>query len=53
MLNSYNKIQPSVSYTIKNFHYEMKEIKTTRIIKADSEIRSLRSDYREKLMKTR
>ena len=37
---------------MKNYHYEMKEQKLTKVIKADSEARSIRADYKRKLHKT-
>ena len=44
---------PRVTYRIKNYHFEMEEVKTTKKIKADSEATSMRQDYEKKLEKTR
>ena len=46
-------MMPRVTYTIRNYHFEMKEVKVMKTIKADSEARSMRKDFERKLEKTR
>ena len=53
LLNSYKKLQPMVTFTIKNFHHVMKEVKRIKVVKAEAEARNLRTDYANKLQKTK
>ncbi len=49
MLESYQKMPPSVSCSIKNYHFELKEIVETQVIKADKDIVELRKKYEEEI----
>ena len=44
VLESYRALQPKVTYSIKNYHFEMREVKTKKTIKADSEAKQLRKE---------
>ena len=48
-LSHYTELKPSVTYSIKNYHFELKEIKEKKIIKADKEARELREKYEKKV----
>jgi argonaute-like protein implicated in RNA metabolism and viral defense len=49
LLDSYQKMKPKVTCNIKNYHYELKEIVETKIIKADKDIVELRDKYKKEI----
>ena len=46
-LESYQKMPPRVSCSIRNYHYELKEIIEKRVIAVDADAQALRRDYKK------
>ena len=46
-------MRPSVEQHIKNYHFEMKEVKEKKTIKTDGEALQLKKTYQKKLEKVR